>query len=69
MPETIEVEIGDVYAQLHGDLSNILGDRYDDAVREQLEDWIHERNQELERSREQAMAQSEPAGSPESTDE
>jgi hypothetical protein len=59
MPETIEVEVGTVYAQLHESLQATLGERYENALREELEDWIHERNKELERTQEQAMASAE----------
>lgn len=57
---TIEVEVGQLHAQLHEQLEGALGDDYTDGMRQEVEDLIHDSYRELERLQEQeSVAQKE----------
>lgn len=59
MSRTIELEVGNLYADLHERFSEQVGDQYDERVRREFEEFIHEFNQEVERQVEQAQAEQE----------
>lgn len=53
MSKKIRVEVGDFYAELHEHYTESAGDDYTERAREQLEDWIHGFNKQVEREIEQ----------------
>lgn len=57
MTETIEVEVGELYAQLHEQYSANLGEQYEERVRQNAEDFLHNFNQQVERQQEAAQEQ------------
>lgn len=52
MTQTIEIEVGGLYADLHEQFESELGEQYDAEVRAQLEDFLHNFNQQIERQTE-----------------
>lgn len=59
MSQTIEIEVGDLYAGMHEQYSEDVGEQYDERVRAQLEDFLHQFNQQVERQQEQVQQQQE----------
>jgi ElaB/YqjD/DUF883 family membrane-anchored ribosome-binding protein len=59
MGETIEVEVGSLYAEMHEQYSNELAEQYEERLRQQTEDFLHNFNQQVERQQEQ-MGQQAP---------
>lgn len=57
MAETIEVAVGPLYAQLHDKFSEQVGEPYDEDLRQQIESFLHQYNQSLERQIEQQQPQ------------
>lgn len=57
MPQTIELEVGPLYAQLHERFKDQLGDQYEQQSRQEFESFLHELNQTLERQVEAAAAE------------
>lgn len=53
MSETIEPEVGSLYAEMHNQYSEELGEQYEERLRQTLEDFIHNFNQQVERQQEQ----------------
>lgn len=53
MSQTIEIEVGDLYANLHEQFTTEVGPQYDERMRQQTEAFLHEFNQQFERQVEQ----------------
>lgn len=53
MSETIEVEVGGLYADLHRRFKEQIGDQYDEQARQNFEEFLHNFNQRIEREMEQ----------------
>lgn len=53
MSQTIEIDIGDLYAEMHEQYSDDLDDQYEPRLRQQVEDFLHQFNQQVERQQEQ----------------
>lgn len=53
MPSEIEIEVGDLYENLHVQFSENIGDDYDEALRQNIENFLHNYNQQLDRQVEQ----------------
>lgn len=49
MSETIEIEVGNLYANLHEQFQEQVGDQYEQRSRTQFEEFLHNFNQEVER--------------------
>lgn len=58
MSRTIEIEVGELYANMHEQYLDELDEQYVQRVRQQTEDFIHNFNQQVERQQEQ-VAQGE----------
>jgi NAD(P)H-dependent FMN reductase len=56
MAQEITLEVGDLYAQLHERFGTEVGEQYDERLRQEVEEFVHKFNQEVERQREQAQA-------------
>lgn len=69
MSRTIELEIGDLYASLHDQFSAQVGENYDDQARQQFEEFLHNFNQQVERSMEEQQQQAQPSEQFDLTDE
>jgi hypothetical protein len=52
MREEITIEIGNLYAELHRHYERVLGETYDQRVRNEFENFIHTFNQQVEREEE-----------------
>lgn len=52
MAEEITLEIGDLYAELHEQYSENLGEQYSQRLRQNFEEFVHNFNQQVERQRE-----------------
>lgn len=59
MSETIEIEVGTLYAEMHERYSTEVGEQYTERVRAQTEDFLHQFNQQMERQQEQVQQQQE----------
>lgn len=59
MTEEATIEIGDLYANLHEQFSQQLGEDYEQAIRQEMENFLHKYNQQLDRHIEQADQQQE----------
>lgn len=59
MSETIEIEVGNIYANLHEQFSDQIGEQYDARIRQEIEEFIHNFNQQVERAQEQQAEQIE----------
>ena len=57
MAETIEITVGNWHAGLHDDMTEQVGERYAEYLRQNTENAIHEFLQQLERQQEAAMEQ------------
>jgi len=57
MVRTVELQLGELYADLHERFSENLGQEYEDTIRAEVEDYLHTLNKQLERQSEQAQAQ------------
>lgn len=57
MSETIEVEVGALYANLHEGFEGQLDEQYTERARQTMESFLHEFNQQVERQQERAQAQ------------
>lgn len=57
MAETIEVEVGDLYADMHDQFETELGDEYTQQIRQVLENNLHQLNQQLERARDEQISE------------
>lgn len=57
MARTVELQLGELYADLHERFSENLGQEYEDTIRAEVEDYLHTLNKQLERQSEQAQAQ------------
>lgn len=57
MARTVELQLGELYAELHERFSENLGQEYEDTIRAEVEDYLHTLNKQLERQSEQAQAQ------------
>lgn len=53
MAETIEIEVGPLYAQLHNRFTEQMDEQYTPQARQQFESFLHEYNQQVERELEQ----------------
>lgn len=53
MARTIEIVVGDSFAERHEQLREQLGDEYEITMRENVEDVLHSLTKQLERSAEQ----------------
>jgi DNA-binding protein Fis len=53
MVSEITVEVGDLYENLHVNFSDNLDDAYERALRKNIEDFLHNYNQQLDRQTEQ----------------
>jgi predicted N-acyltransferase len=62
MSETIELEVGALYAQQHERFAKELGDQYEERARKQFEDFLHQMNQRVERQNEQARVAQQDEG-------
>jgi len=56
MTDEITLEVGDLYAQLHERFGTEVGEQYDERLRQEVEEFVHKVNQEVERQREQAQS-------------
>ena len=59
MADTIEVTVGDSFAQRHQNLVDQLGSEYETMMRDTVEDELHRLTKQLERISEQQQVQSE----------
>lgn len=59
MSQTVELELGDLYANLHERFSEQIGEEYDQRARTEMEEFLHNFNQQYERQVEQIAAQQE----------
>lgn len=57
MSTKIEVEVGDLYAELHEQFEEQIGEQYTANARQEMEGFIHKLNQQFERQMEQAEEQ------------
>lgn len=57
MADTVEIAIGDSFAERHRNFEQQLGEQYEDRIRELLENEIHAVTQQLERQAEQQQPQ------------
>lgn len=69
MAETIEVSVGNFHANLHEQLEAMVGEQYEETVRNELESLIHDTYRELERAQEQQDALEQKADLEVETDE
>lgn len=53
MSDTIEIKVGNLYANLHEQFETTLGEQYDERARQTFETFLHELNQQVEREQEQ----------------
>lgn len=53
MSETIELEVGDLYANLHDQFNGQLSEQYEERARQNFEEFLHNFNQQVEREVEQ----------------
>jgi len=51
MSQTIEIEVGDLYAQIHERYTEGAGEQYTERLRQNTEDFLHQFNQQVERQR------------------
>lgn len=54
MSKKIEIEVGDLYSELHSGFCDDLGQQYEEQARQKFEQFLHEFNQQIERQMEQA---------------
>lgn len=59
MSEEITADVGDLYAELHEQYQENLGEQYSERLRQNLEEFIHNFNQQVERQRDAAAQQEE----------
>lgn len=59
MVETIEVPVGQLYADIHEQFEEQLGEQYMIQFRQDVEDILHSKNQQIERQQEAMEAESE----------
>jgi flagellar biosynthesis chaperone FliJ len=57
MAEEITADVGDLYAELHEQYAENLGDQYSERLRQNLEEFIHNFNQQVERQRDAVSEQ------------
>lgn len=57
MTESIEIDVGELYANLHEQYSEGLGEQYEERVRQNVEDFLHNFNQQVERQQDAARDQ------------
>jgi hypothetical protein len=57
MSQEVTIELGNLYAELHEQYDENLGEQYTQRLRQNTEEFIHNLNQQVERQREQAEAQ------------
>lgn len=69
MADEISVEVGDLYANVHDTFCDNPGETYEERLRLEVENFIHNFNQQLEREREKAMGQAVAPEKPEQTEE
>ncbi len=55
MARTIEISVGDSFAERHEQLKEQLGTEYEVTMRENVEDVLHSLTKQLERSAEQQL--------------
>lgn len=53
MPSEITVTVGDLYENLHVQFSDNLDEEYEQAIRQNIENFLHNYNQQLDRRVEQ----------------
>jgi len=53
MADEITIRVCDVHADIHRRLQDVVGEQYTGAIREEVEDAIHDRYREIERQQEQ----------------
>lgn len=58
MSTTIELEVGDLYANLHEQFKEQVGPQYEGQARQEIEEFLHNFNQQVERQMEQMEQQS-----------
>lgn len=57
MSKTIEIKVGDLYAQIHEEYAESQATEYDEQLRSLTENFIHKFNQQVEREQEQLFAE------------
>jgi hypothetical protein len=57
MAQEVTFEVGDLYAELHTQYSEQVGEQYEDRLRQDFEEFVHNFNQQVERQREEVAAQ------------
>lgn len=57
MSETIEIEVCNWHGSIHPDLKEVAGDQYEEKIRSEVEELIHNFYREIERKQEQQQAQ------------
>ena len=50
---TIEIEVGELHANLHEQLEGAIGEQYQEKTRNEMEELIHDTYRQLERAQEQ----------------
>lgn len=53
MSSEITIDVGDLYENLHVQFSDNIGDEYEAAIRREVENFLHNYNQQLDRTVEQ----------------
>lgn len=59
MAQEVTFEVGDLYAELHAQYAEQIGEQYEGRLRQDFEEFVHNFNQQVERQRDQAQAQQE----------
>lgn len=60
MAKEITITVGDLYAELHEQmLDGPIGEEYEQSVRKNIEDFIHEANRQVEQLKEEQEASAE----------
>jgi hypothetical protein len=59
MAKEISIEVGDLHAGLHNQLVEMLGEKYEAKIRDEMESLIHDSYREVERVQEQQDATTE----------
>lgn len=57
MAETIEIDVGQLYADMHDQFKNELGEEYNQQMRQVIENNLHQLNQQLERTRDDQLSE------------
>jgi hypothetical protein len=56
MAEDVTVTIGNLYAGRHEQFKEELGEQYEERLRKNVEEFVHNFNQQVERQQEQAFS-------------